>query len=145
MASRAMIAKIHIAVKALGIEDDYRAIMAKHCNGKTSSKDLTDIEAAALLARFKAAGWQPTRPRIVKDGHKGGEKKVPNNFIQVPAGPFAKMQRKVLALWNELGYDVEKLHARCKRQFKVDRFEWLQDYNQLHVLITDLKRMVGER
>jgi hypothetical protein len=34
---------------------------------------------------------------------------------------------------------MDQLHARCKRQFGVDRFEWLTDYQPLHILITDLE------
>ena len=46
----------------------------------------------------------------------------------------------MLALWNALGYAMDKLHTRVKTQFGVDRFEWLEDVRALHVLITDLQR-----
>jgi hypothetical protein len=35
-------------------------------------------------------------------------------FIEIKPGPAAKQQRKVLALWHALGYDMDKLHTRVK-------------------------------
>jgi hypothetical protein len=45
----------------------------------------------------------------------------------------------VAGLWNELGYPMAALHSRVKRQFKVERLQWLTDHDSLHVLITDLE------
>jgi phage gp16-like protein len=54
---------IHIGRSALHLaEDDYRALVAGVAGGKTSSKDLTDAERAAVLARMKALGFE-VKPR----------------------------------------------------------------------------------
>ena len=66
-------------------------------------------------------------------------KRRDGNFIVIKPGPTAAQQRKVLAMWNSLGYGMDKLHSRCLRQFGVERFEWLTDQRHLHVLITDLE------
>lgn len=131
------LAKIHIAAKDLGLSKQaYRDIISLNFPGKDSSKDLTALERIKLLALLQAKGWRPKYN--VKDGRRPVRKKSAS-FIEIKPGPYAKQQKKVLGMWVELGYDVAKLHARCKRQWKIDRFEWLLDYEALHILITDLE------
>lgn len=130
--TRAQLAKIHIAKKELQLSDDiYRDVLAVNFSVE-SAKDLTDRQAAKLLDIFKAKGWQEKSKKAITG------KKRSSTFITIKPGPGAAQQRKVLAMWNELGYAMEKLHARCLIQFNVERFEWLQNHNDLHVLITDL-------
>jgi len=123
---RTDLAKIHIAKKELGLADEeYRDIL--YTNFRVSSaKDLGGNDVVRLLHIFKQKGWRP-RP-----GRKA------RNYKKIK-GPLARQKRYILALWNALGYDLAKLDARCKRQFKIDRFEWLQDEDQLCILITDLR------
>lgn len=140
--------KIHIARKELLMDDQvYRDILRQHFNGATSSKDLDDKQIKRLIEIFRGKGWAPRKPRLVKSG-RTARKRVKDNYRNVPKGPFAAMQRKVLALWNSLGYELKKLDARCHKQFGVDRIEWVRDYDQLHVLIVDLenrlKREMGK-
>lgn len=139
MPSQQQLAQIHIAKKDLALTDDaYRDILRNQFSVK-SSKELTERRADALIELFKDKGWKPkpaTKPRKNK------------NFIEIPAGPAAKQQRKVLAMWKELatlhesGYEMDKLHTRVKKQFNVDRFEWLVDPESLHILITDLAKRI---
>ena len=57
MASNPLIAKIQIAKKELGLEDDdYRAILLR-VTGKDSSTKLTDAQRIAVLAEFTRLGW----------------------------------------------------------------------------------------
>ena len=139
---RANLAKIHIAVKELQLSNEaYRDILSLHFQVSSASK-LNDKQAVVLLNIFRARGWQPKKGHAATEGkRKGGD------FITIKPGPAARQQRKVLAMWHELGYGMDKLHARCKRQFEVDRFEWLTDGEALHILITDLgKRLeTGKR
>ncbi|MFZ5775088.1 MAG: phage protein GemA/Gp16 family protein [Thermodesulfobacteriota bacterium] len=137
MPSSADLAKIHIAKKELGMDDDaYRTMLHLHF-GVESAKDLQPRQVTVLLNQFRAKGWKPRKTTVVKNGRTGAKRKR-DNFIEIKPGPAARQQRYALALWNALGYDVDKLHARCKRQFGVDRFEWLED-RDLFVLITDLR------
>lgn len=130
MPTTQQLAKIHIAKKDLALSDDaYRDILRMHF-GCESSKALTDRQATVLLNQMKAKGWQPKQPTK--------QRKNPD-FISIQPGPAAKQQRKVLALWNWLGYAMDKLHTRVNTQFGVSRFEWLTDAKALHVLITDLE------
>lgn len=134
MATPLQIKKMHIARKELAITDEaYRDILRLHF-GCESSTALTDRQATVLLNHFEAKGWtpkQPTQPRKNPD------------FISIQPGPAAKQQRKVLALWNALGYAMDKLHTRVNNQFGVSRFEWLTDAKALHVLITDLEKRIA--
>lgn len=140
MPSQSYLAKIHIAKKEIGLTDqEYRDILFMHFDGARSAKDLSDRQALALINKFRAKGWQPKKQITVKS-ERSGSRKVNDNYRTIKQGPYAKMQRKVLAMWAALGYDVKLLDARCKKQFKVDRIEWLQDYDALHVLITDLQQ-----
>jgi phage gp16-like protein len=134
--------KIHIARKELELDDQtYRDILALNFPGAQSSKDLNDQQVRELIMLFQARGWKQKSRAMVKSG-RTGSRQVNDNYRKIPAGPCAAMQRKVLALWAQLGYDVKKLDARVKKQFGIDRIEWLHDYEQLHVLITDLEKRV---
>ena len=135
MPSRADLAKIHIAKKELGLTDDaYRDLLRLHF-GVESAAELADKQVIVLLNKFRAKGWQPKTRRAAPRRKPDGD----DRFVAIKPGPAARQQRKVLALWAALGYDMAKLHARCKKQFEVDRIEWLTDHHQLHVLITDLE------
>jgi phage gp16-like protein len=135
MPTRADYAKIHIAKKALGMDDDQYRDMLQERYQVRSSRELKPGQVSDLLVHCRRLGV--TFKRKVKQG-KGQTTKRGRNYIKIKPGPAAKQQRKVLAMWNALGYDVDKLHARVKKQFGVDRFEWLDDHHDLHVLITDL-------
>lgn len=135
------LAKIHIAKKELGLTDQsYRDIIAVNFGGKSSAKELSAQERASLLALFAARGWKKKSGKPVKHGRTATSRKD-DNFLRIsPTDPDARQKRYILAMWNALGYDVAKLHARCKKQFGVDRFEWLDDGHALHVLIVDLQQ-----
>ena len=138
MPTKSQLAKIHIAKKELQLtEDIYRDILGLHFKVE-SAKELTERQAAQLLDIFKTKGWKPKKADIVFRF-----KKRDGNYINIKSGPTAAQQRKVLAMWNALGYSMDKLHIRCKKQFGVDRFEWLTDSRDLHVLITDLAKRQG--
>lgn len=138
--SRSDLAKIHIAKKELGLTDEeYRDLLQWKFRVE-SAKDLKPRQVVELLNHFRAKGWKPKKGATVKHGRKGVRKKD-DNFIEIkPGTPGARHKRYILALWNALGYDVAKLHRRCKKQFDVDRFEWLDDDHSLHVLTTDLRQ-----
>lgn len=118
MPTRAEFAKIHIAVKELGISDDvYRDILKIHFN-KGSSKSLNTREVGALLAHFKGLGW---KPRYKK---KGGKSSLP--LAQ------DRMSRKIRALWITLHKEgvvkdsSEQALARfAKRITGVAALQWL--------------------
>ena len=132
--TKAQTIKIHIAIKELGIDyDTYRDMLAMNF-GVLSSTKLGPEEAGVLLALLRAKGWQPK-------SKQGGKSWGKSQYIKT-SDP---QQRRVLALWNALGYDMAKLHVRVKKQFGVDRFEWLRDHDALHTLITDLEQRLKNK
>lgn len=154
MPDHAKLAKIHIAKKELGLsEESYRDILHLHFQVESAAK-LTDRQATVLLNQFKDKGWQSKQPTAGQDSACPRQTKRPSHpstnsgrssrYIEIKPGPAAAQQRKVLALWNALGYAMDKLHTRVKTQFGVDRFEWLEDGHALHVLITDLQHRLGK-
>ena len=59
--TRAMIAKIHIAKKEMGLDDaSYRNVL-KAATGKDSSKALSERELERVLGKFRELGWKPKR------------------------------------------------------------------------------------
>ncbi|GAB3452024.1 gp16 family protein [Insolitispirillum peregrinum] len=57
---RAMLAKVHIAKKALSLDEEtYRAVISRMSKGKaTSASTLSDTGLNDLLQEFKRLGWQ---------------------------------------------------------------------------------------
>lgn len=128
MPTKAEYAKIHIAKKALSLGDDeYRDILQQRFGARSSTK-LTSSQVGQLLDHFRRQGVKFTPP-----GRRGA------NFKKIKPGEAANQQRYILAMWNALGYDVKAIDARVKKQFKVERLEWLLDGHDLHVFITDLQ------
>jgi phage gp16-like protein len=84
---RAMLAKIHIARKDLGLDEDtYRALVARLTRQRTNSAgQLSHPERADLLAEFHRLGWKPRTP--------------PNTPPNTPPGPKDSQAQKIRALW----------------------------------------------
>ena len=84
-----MQAKVHIAKKELGLDDDtYRDILAR-VTGQTSSKGLKDYQLDAVLTEFKRLGWTPKKGTAT--GHR-------------PASAKSHV-RKVFAVWGAMCRD----------------------------------------
>lgn len=81
-----LLGKIHIAKKALGLDDDtYRSIILAAV-GKNSCSICTDRQLLKVVKAFEAKGWK--------------HKKNPNQYRKVPIGR-ADLE-KIYALWGQL-------------------------------------------
>ena len=133
------IAAIHVLKSKLQLQDgDYRALLA-NLTGKTSSKDLTQLQRAAVRSHLqqlaeRMGAVQPTRQRP----HFAAK------FDQVKAAASPK-ERKVWALWHQLGRDgvvhntsAAALHAWVERTVHVSALRFANDV-QLDALIEALK------
>jgi phage gp16-like protein len=128
-----MLAKIHIAKKQMGLDDDtYRTIIARHGNGKTSSRDLTITQMDAVLREFTVKGWSPKPSKS-----KGAAKR------KLATGPEAE---KIRALWlwmHELGIvrdpSESALAAYARRVAGIDDLHWA-DGARCYRLIETLKK-----
>jgi phage gp16-like protein len=95
---QAELAKIHLAKKQLGLDDDtYRAIIERITKGRTdSSGEMTAAERGALLDEFARKGFQVAPPRGRAD-----------DWIDVGSGPGALHLKKLLAC----AYELERIGA----------------------------------
>lgn len=122
-AVRAMRQKVQIAKKQMGLsDDDYRAVIARVCGGKTSSTACGPSDLDALLAEFKRLGWKGAagRPRSQKAQ------------VRMIRAIFADM-KPLLAVGDE-----STLRSFVRRQTGVDAPEFL-DAPQANKVIEGLK------
>ncbi|MDH7971756.1 regulatory protein GemA [Sphingomonas sp. AR_OL41] len=128
---RALIAKVHIAPKQLGmIDDDYRAVMLR-VTGAISAKDLSTEQLRQLVEEFKRLGF--------KDQIKAGPRKA-----RVADHLSARKARSLWISLHQLGV-VENpsdlaLEAFARRQLKVERLQWA-DQALCYKLVEALKAM----
>jgi len=130
MPTNADYAKIHIAIKDLGLsDDDYRGILQFKFK-VDSAKDLKPRQVTVLLNHFRAKGWKPKAPK------KAGVAKL-NNNPQI---------RKIRALWltmHDAGMIKNPselaLAKYVQRLTRVDRLEWCST-SQLSRVIEALKK-----
>ncbi|MEW5687212.1 MAG: regulatory protein GemA [Pseudomonadota bacterium] len=129
---RAMLAKVHLGAKELGLDDDARRdVMARVTGGKRSSAECTDAQLDLVLTEFRRLGWAP-------------RSKAAGDRPRPAASPFAgKAKAMWTSLWN-LGAvrsaDARALEAFGRRQLGVDRLAWA-DQSQGYRLIEALKAM----
>ena len=136
MSARAAVAKVQIARKELGLDEDtYRAVLAR-LTGKSSASDCTDAELGQVLDEFKAKSWTP-RKAAAPAGRQ----------VRKPAD--SSVARKARALWislHQLGVvndpSEPALEAFARRQLGVDRLAWAVP-SHAHGLIEALKAMAA--
>ncbi len=129
---RAMLAKVHIAKKTLGmIDDDYQAVLLRVA-GRDSAGDCTQAELNAVLKEFERLGFsaqaRPKGPR--------------------PADHPAAL--KARAMWISLGLlgaikdsSDKALESFARRQLGCDRLQWANQ-QQVYKLVEALKA-IAER
>lgn len=129
---RALLAKVHIAKKQLGLaDDDYRAIVFQHC-GSMSAADATEAQLAALVQHFGQRGF------------KAAARGVSGRRAPAVDTPSA---RKARALWISLHHlgvvrnpSEHGLEAFAKRQLGCEHWRW-SDQSLAYRLIEALKAM----
>jgi phage gp16-like protein len=88
MPTRADLAKIHIAAKEIGLDDEgYRHLLADRYRVE-SARELTPRQVADLLAHFRRLGWQARPGRQAKEKSGSGS--------ALASDP---QSRKIRALW----------------------------------------------
>ncbi len=123
------LAKIHIARKELGMEEeDYRA-MLQDVAGVGSSADLTVAGRSKVLRRLEKLGWKP-------------KTRKPRQKITARE----PVDRKIRALWLDLANlgavrdrSEKALNSYVSRQTGVDRLDWLSS-KQAEKVIEALKQ-----
>ncbi|WP_147693994.1 gp16 family protein [Vogesella mureinivorans] len=121
---RNLLAQIHIAKKALGMDDATYRAMLHSVAGVTSAKDLSVAAAAKVIANCKRLGWQP------KAASKAGRKPA-------PARHKARLMAKIEAMLATAGRPWAYADAMAARMFQVEKVDWLT-YEQLEKLMKAL-------
>lgn len=145
---RALITKVAIARKQIGIDEEaYRALLERRY-AATSSTKLNIKQLSELLNLFETKyGWKP-KPAKVKKSTKTQQNGAgyQGEFVEISdRDPLAKQKRYALALAKLLGWKLSGLNTRCKKQFKVERFEWLSKQADMQVLLKDMQKRCKDR
>ena len=129
-----LLAKIHIAKKELGLDDEvYREIMSSKF-GVRSSKFLDNRQALKLILHFKEKGWQPKVKPKKYDDQKG------DIYSATPA-----QKRMIEAMWHDLyrgNSETKHLRQFLFNHFKVSDIRFLEKRTAYEV-IEALKNMAG--
>ncbi len=128
------IAAIHVAKRDLGLDDDtYRAKLA-NITGKSSVKDMTEVERQKVLTVFRSEGFKPKADR-----RPDGRLKLSGRFA-------GKLQALWIAGWN-LGIfqnrDDAALEAFVKRQTGLDAVRFCRDAADARKAIEALKAILA--
>lgn len=126
---QAMLAKVHIAGKQLGLDEEtYRDAMER-ATGKRSAADCSDAELAMLVEHFSSRGFVAARKgRITAEGQA--------------AKYLAKVRALWIAGWN-LGVIADPsdkaMQAFIERQTRIAAARWLKDADDAGKVIEALK------
>lgn len=126
---RALLAKVHVARKHLGIfEDDYRELL-RRTTGRSSARDCTVRQLEQMMREFARLGFRPRSPTTQRRrGEKQASQKVRAMWISLhQLGVIADPSELALAIF-------------AKRQLGVERLQWA-DQSQAFRLIEALKAM----
>lgn len=129
---RALMAKVHLAKKEMGLDDDtYRGVLLRVAK-VASAKDCDDRQLAAVVEDFKRLGWKQSTP--------AGRAPRP----RAATHPVAAKARALWISLHQLGAiddpSERALEAFAKRQLKVERLAWA-DQSLGYRLIEALKAM----
>jgi phage gp16-like protein len=135
---RGMIAKVKVAQKQLGLDEDtYRALLQR-VTGKRSAADLNVAELEAVIGDLVDHGFKPT---VIVGGNINAGKTAAIARADHPSA------RKARAMWislHQLGVvrdpSEKALEAFAARQLKIDRLQWA-DVGDVYKLIEALKAM----
>lgn len=130
-----LLAKIHIAKKDLGLDDDQYRDILRRITGKDSASKCSYTQMANVIEEFKSLGWKTVK-----------KKKA---FRTAPTDQI----KKIYALWGELQQlgavkttDKTALDAFCKKYTDVDCVQWLDPAQQqkiIEILKKWIKRVEG--
>jgi len=139
---RAMLAKVHLGAKELGLDEDTRRDLLERLTDRRSSADCTDAQLDLVLAEFKRMGWTP-KPASAATATA----RRPTSGPRPADTPMALKARAMWkSLWN-LGVirnsSERALEAFAERQLHVAKLQWA-DQSQGYRLIEALKA-IGAR
>lgn len=148
---RAMLAKVHLAKKELGLaEADYRAVLYRVTQHESAAA-LSDAQLEAVIGEFKRLGWQQKSRSVPSSGSdlKAGRavqsgSRIPGATARPADHPAARKARSLWISLAQLGVVRDSreaaLEAFARRQLGVERLQWA-DQGQVYKLTEALKAM----
>lgn len=133
MPKQSLLAKIHIARHQLAMDDEaYRALLTRVA-GVSSSRNLSDAKATAVLNEFQRLGWNAKRTPKSKG--------KPHNF----GTSMPEMITKVEALLADMDLPWAYADGIAKQMFGIQRVAWVRDPKQLKAIIAALYNVQKKR
>lgn len=133
MTHKIALAKIHIAKKQLGMDDDtYRAMLRVH-GGVESAKNLSPVGAAKVLAHLERCGFKPIS--------------APKGARPVSAPSRAAQVRKIEAQLTDAGRPWTYADALAKRICNIERIDWCEPEHLSKIIAAlsyDAKRRIAD-
>ena len=119
---RGLLAKVHIAIKDLCIDDDiYREILRREF-GVASAAALSNRELESLVRYFQGKGWSPKRGNYTPD--------------QVGA-----LRERALGLKEQMKMSDVRFSRLCRRICGTDRLEWCREASKLKRLLAVMEKI----
>lgn len=109
-----LMAKVHIAKKDLGLDDDTYRDVLERVTGKRSCKGMTIAQLESVIKDMEAHGFTP------KAAPKHGKK--PSVI-----GRRQNLMNKIEAMLADMGLHWNYAHGMADSMFKIKRLQWLSD------------------
>lgn len=119
-AKMALMAKVHIGKKELGLDDDTYRDVLERVTGKRSCKKMLIGELEAVIKDMESRGFTP------KAAPKHGKKPS-------VVGKREPLMGKIHAMLTDMGLHWNYAHGMADSMFKIKRLQWLND-SQLYKL-----------
>lgn len=130
------LAKIHIAIKQLGVDDSTYREMLFNIAGVKSAADLNGRGRAAVVRHLRRCGFK-TSPKKSR-GYKSAHKSAKASGMHKQSSPDrAPLLSKIGAILADLGLPWDYADGMAKHMFRVDKTRWLYP-DQLHKLTAAL-------
>ena len=132
--------KIEIARKQLpDMDEEAFRDRLRNEYGVSSRKEMSVSQLSRLVHDFAREGVVYTAPAKAKNRQVRPHSRP--DWIEITDSmDHAPEKRQILAIWRKLGYSMSSLDTRVKRAFGVPLFVWMQDWEQLSTLLSDLQR-----
>jgi len=125
-------AKIHIAKKQLGLDNETYREMLKNVTGKDSAKDLTAEEINTVMISFRKMGFGASTK---KPAYKGRPHTINNQ----------PMLQKIEALLADNNLSWAYADGIARNMFQVQKIAWLRTEAELKAVIAALDKEVIKR
>jgi phage gp16-like protein len=130
---RSLLAKVHIAAKTLGLEDDAYRDMLEALTGQRSAGDLSVKQLTLVIAALRKRGWDDADPRP--------ERRKPKPRATPGCAPLLG---KIEALLADAGRPWTYAMAMARRMYGLDKLEWAKP-EQLRGIIAALTKDAQRR